>query len=79
MKIIEYNTSKNIVIEFQDEHHHRAKTSFTNFMNGNLRNPYYASVFNIGIIGNEKTKINGVHSKEYEAWYDILKRCYSKN
>lgn len=78
MKIVEYNTSKNIIVEFQDDYHYRVKTKFINFTNGNIKNPYFTSVFGIGIIGNEKTKINGVNSKEYEAWHDILKRCYSQ-
>ncbi len=78
MKVIEYNGTKNVIVEFQDNYKFKSKTNWSNFINGTVRNPYYASVFNIGIIGDNQVKINGKHTKEYEAWHDILKRCYSK-
>ena len=36
-------------------------------------------VYNMGYLGLEKCKENGVHIKSYEVWHEMLKRCYSKN
>lgn len=38
MKIVEYNNSKNIIVEFQDENKHRVKTSYGHFLGGEVKN-----------------------------------------
>lgn len=76
MKIVEYNKANDIVVEFQDEHRYRVNTIYANFKSGSIRNPYYPSIFGIGITGCKyPTKVNGVSTKEYNAWVDMLKRC----
>ena len=77
MKIVEYNNASNIVVEFQDEHKYRTNTVYCNFKNGCIRNPYYPSIYGIGITGCKyPTKVDGVSTKEYNAWIDMLKRCF---
>lgn len=78
MKIVEYNNSSNITIEFQDEHKARVNTSYRHFKSGSICNPYHKSVCNIGYfgVGKYKAKINGEHTPAYKCWYKMMKRCY---
>ena len=81
MKIIEYNKAIDIVVEFQDEHKARVRTSYATFVKGNIKNPYHKSVYGIGYIGEGeyKTSENGVHTKAYVSWTSMIYRCYSSN
>ena len=77
MKIIKYNNNKDIVVEFQDEYKAKVHTTYGHFTNGNVKNPYYPSVYGVGIIGDKcLISIDGKHIKEYSAWKKILERCY---
>ena len=40
MKVVEYNSNNNIVVEFQDCEKTRVKTRWTEFCNGSITNPY---------------------------------------
>lgn len=75
MKIVEYNKYSDIWIEFQDEHKARVHSSYKEFKNGTVKNPYYPSVCNIGYIGEGKYK-----KKEYLliyiVWRNMIHRCY---
>lgn len=78
MKIIEYNNKNDIIIEFQDEYRAKIHTQYNNFKKGNVKNPYYPCIFNIGYYGQGKykCKINNKDTKAYKIWRDMLKRCY---
>ena len=76
-KILKYNDSKNVEIQF-------LKTGFEttvqlgSIRNGNVKDPYSPSVFGVGIIGAKyPITINGVKTKEYVLWKGMLQRCYS--
>ena len=86
MKIVEYNSTLDIVIEFQDEHKYRVHTQYKNFKNGQCKNPYFASTYGHGYMGVDK---NGNVPKtkefkdgkwhniwEYNKWMNMLKRCF---
>ena len=86
MKIVEYNNNCDVIIEFQDEHKYRVHTQYSNFKNGQCKNPFFASVFGHGYYGVDK---NGNVSKtkefkdgklcstwEYNKWMNMLKRCF---
>ena len=76
MKIVEYNKASDIVVEFQDKYKYKARTIYGNFKSGSIRNPYHPSIYGFGITGCKyPTKVNGVSTKEYNAWIDMLKRC----
>ncbi len=78
MKIIEYNNANDIIVEFQDKYKGRVSTIYANYKVGNITNPYFATVLNVGMIGSKyKTSKNGKHTKEYTAWCSMLTRCYS--
>ena len=75
MKIIEYNDFHNIWIEFQDEHKAKIHTAYQHFKNGQVKNPYHRSIFNIGYIG--EGKYNGkTHPIIYKVWHSMIQRCY---
>ena len=79
MKIVEYNKANDIVVEFQDKYRGRVHTIYANYKVGNITNPYFASILNVGMVGNKyKTSENKKHIKEYAAWCAMLSRCYSK-
>ena len=76
-KIVKYNDSRNVEIQF-------LKTGFEMFAhlgsikNGNVKDPYSASVYGVGISGTKyPPTINDVKTKEYGLWQNMLERCYS--
>ena len=81
MKIVRYNNSEDIDVQFLDDYyyvyHH---TTYSNFKNGCIKNPYDKSVFGIGFVGDGKylTRENGVNTIHYNTWHDMLKRCYNE-
>ena len=75
--IVKYNNAKNVEIRF-------LKTGFEtssqleHIKNGNVKDPYVASVHGVGITGTKyQPTINGVNTREYALWKSMLKRCYS--
>lgn len=79
MKIIEYNNTSDIVVEFQDDYKYRTNTIYANFKSGSVRNPYCPSIYGIGITGCKyptKTKTNDRPTKEYSIWRSILERSF---
>ena len=77
MKIVEYNNTADIVIEFQDEHKIRVKTTYGNFKLGSIKNPYHPTVHGVGMTGNKHpTTINGRNTREYDTWASMLQRCF---
>ena len=86
MKIVEYNSTLDIVIEFQDEHKYRLHTQYGHFQKGQCKNPYFPSVYEHGYLGVDK---NGnvpktrefkdgksVCTWEYDRWKKMLQRCF---
>ena len=76
-KVLKYNDRANVEIQF-------LKTGFemvarlNHIKSGNVKDPHSPSVCGVGIIGNKyPSTINGVHTKEYTLWADMLRRCYS--
>lgn len=79
MRIVEYSNANNIVVEFQDEYKARVHTNYRNFSLCKTENPYYPSVFKVGITGNKyQTNIGNKLTKEYNIWVNVLQRCFDK-
>ena len=79
MKIIKYNNANDIIIQFDDNPNHTIKSYYTHFKNGIAKNPFYPSVYGVGIIGNEAPCMNGNEKlKEYRCWVRMIERCYEK-
>ena len=76
-KIVKYNNAKDVEVQF-------LKTRFEmtvelgSIRKGEVKDPYAPSVYGVGITGTKyQPTINGVNTKEYELWREMLKRCYS--
>lgn len=75
MKIIEYNTYDDIVIEFQDEYKYKVRNTCNNFIKGDIKNPYDRTVYGIGYFGvGDYSWLSD--QRIYDAWKDMLRRCY---
>lgn len=74
-KVIEYNNSSNVLIEFQDEYKYTVRSTWRNIESGKIKNPFFARVYNVGIVGcSYPISKNRKHVKEYQCWCDMLYR-----
>ncbi len=86
MKIVEYNNTKDIIVEFQDVYKYRLHTQYKAFKNGQCKNPYFPSVVGCGCLGVDKngnvpkTKElkdgKSCFTQEYQKWQCMLRRCF---
>lgn len=76
VKIVEYETCKNIVIEF--DYGFQIKTTMNAIKNRNYTHPNKESVYNKGFLG-----VGGFDSTKnlflYDKWSGVLRRCYDNN
>ena len=79
MKVVEYNSYSDIVIEFDQGN--KIKTSWNVFCKGEIKNPYDRATCGVGFLGEGKykTKENGKHTPHYIIWNHVLQRCYNEN
>ena len=77
VEIIEYITSKNVTIMFEDENILK-KVKYDNVKNGQIKNVNHRSIFNLGYegYGNYKVQLHGVKTENYIKWYGAMRRCY---
>ena len=76
-KIVKYNDSKNVEIQFINTGF-ETTVQLTNIRKGNVKDPYLPSVYGFGVLGTKyPSRVNGVLTKEYELWGGMLERCYS--
>ena len=79
MRVIKYNNANDIIVEFQDGYSAKVHTIYQSFLKGSVKNPYYPSVFGVGMIGNKyPVAKNWKDTKEYVAWSNIIERCFDK-
>lgn len=80
MTLIEYNWSKDVVVEFDDEFKFRVHVSYSNFDRGHVKNPYEKIFFGKGYegVGKYEQHRNNKVTKEYEVWSKMLTRCYDE-
>ena len=79
MTIIRYVNKNDIDIQFDDgtivEHRY-----YGNFLKGNVKNPFFPSVYGVGYFGIGEFKScneNGKITKSYNTWKNIHERCYN--
>jgi len=77
MEVIEYVNSGKVKVRFLEtgyEKYARAQ----NIRKGQVKDPYYPSVYNIGYLGEGpyKTRVGGKDTKAYATWANMLRRCY---
>ena len=76
-KVLKYNNAKDVEIQFLTTGFETV-AQLGHIRNGNVKDPYSPSVFGVGVTGTKyPVKINGVITKEYDLWQNMLKRCYS--
>ena len=79
MKIVAYRNAKDIDVYFEEYDWVFKNGRYGHFKDGNMRCPYDKSICGVGYIGEGKYKVweNGKHTKEYDIWNDMIKRCYT--
>lgn len=78
MKVVEYNGTRNVIVEFQDEHKYRKKVQWVDVLRGDIKNPYCPFVCGVGMIGVKyPSKVNGNITIEYQMWRSMLARAYN--
>ena len=76
-KILKYNDARNVEIQFLKTGY-EALAELGNIKSGKVKDPYLPSVYGEGILGTKYLpSINGVNTKEYVLWKNMLERCYS--
>ncbi|WP_083952989.1 hypothetical protein [Heyndrickxia acidicola] len=78
MVVDEYNSSTDVWIRFPQGN--LVKSTWQQFLSGNVKNVWDKSVFNVGFIGGGKYKIseNGKPTSTYITWHAMMTRCYSE-
>lgn len=75
MKIVEYYEYNNIIVEFQDEHKAKVKSRYDHFLSGGIINPYYKSLYGVGMMGKD---YKSPYKLEYKIWASMMCRCYNE-
>ena len=76
-EVLKYNDARNVEIQFLKTGY-ETTVELVSIRNGNVKDPYLPSVFDVGIVGAKySSTINGVRTKEYVLWKSMLTRCYS--
>ena len=76
-KILKYNGSKNVEIQFLTTGY-RKVAEMKEVRNGLIKDPYSPTVYGIGVVGTKyPISVNSVQTKEYVLWCHMLRRCYS--
>lgn len=81
MRIIRYGSISDIDVQFMDEYGHIVhNAAYTNFKNGQIKNPYDKTTYGVGYLGSGKymAKADGKVVESYNVWHDMIRRCYSE-
>ena len=76
-KVLKYNDSYNVEIQFLKTGYETV-ARLGHIKSGSVKDPYSPSTYGVGITGAKyPITVNGVHTKEYDLWNGMLRRCYS--
>lgn len=79
MTLTEYNGYNDIVVEFAEPYYYKVRSRTDRFLSGHILNPYGPNVCGIGITGTKyPTTIGKDHTREYQIWSNMIKRCYDE-
>ena len=77
-KVLKYNDSYNVEIQFLKTGY-KTVARLGHIKNGSVKDPYTPSTYGVGITGTKyPITVNGVHTREYDLWNGMLRRCYSE-
>lgn len=77
MIVLNYKNSRDMMIEFQDEHKTKVKCQKGTFEKGTVSNPFHPTIYNVGYLGNLpqlSVPLRDFHP--YNVWRLMLRRCY---
>lgn len=77
MVVVYYKNSRDMMVEFQDEHKAKVKCQKGTFEKGTVSNPFHPTVYGIGYLG-ELPELN-IPLRDYHPyniWRMMLRRCY---
>ena len=76
-KVVKYNDKTNVEIRFLKTGY-ETTVQLVQVRNGGIKDPYVPSVCGVGVLGAKyPTRVNGVQTKEYKLWQNMLQRCYN--
>ena len=76
-KIVKYNDKTNVQIQFLKTGYEMV-ARLQDIRKGEVKDKYSSSVFGVGILGTKyPSRVDGVKTKEYVLWVNMLKRCYN--
>ena len=76
-KILKYNGATDVEIQFVSTGF-ETTVQLGSIRNGRVKDRYIPSVHGVGIVGTKyPIRVNGVITKEYYLWKDMLQRCYN--
>jgi hypothetical protein len=78
--VVDYCNSREITVRFI-ETGHEVVCRYNNLVLGRVKDPYFASIFGVGFIGQGTylSTSSGVVTKSYSAWSSMLRRCYNED
>lgn len=76
--VVSFGAYRDIQIKWEDEHGYVGTTSTTQLREGSFKNPYAPFVRGVGYlgVGEHQPSVNGIRTREYEAWSAMFTRCY---
>ena len=77
LKIIEYRTHKDVIVEFVNTSY-TTSTRLGEILNGKVRDRSLPFACGVGYLGDAPTKHEGKLRREYHIWANMLRRCYGK-
>ena len=76
-KILKYNNSKNVEIQFLKTGY-EAVVQLGHIKSGGVKDLHLPSVHGVGVVGTKyPPSMSGRNTKEYNLWQSMLQRCYS--
>lgn len=68
----------NITVVYNDKFRYNTTTTLQHLNSGSLKNPYFPNILGMGYIGVGPyiASVNGKNTIQYDAWRNMLKRCY---
>ena len=81
MIIIKYESARSVDVYFPEYNWVCKNIKYSHFKRGNIKCLYERRTCNIGYIGEGiyKTIENGIPTKCYKTWQDMLLRCYNED
>lgn len=76
--VTNYDSANRVTVKFEG-YNYSACVRSDSLRKGTVRNPMLPSVYGVGFsgVGDYRVKSEGKHTKQYTAWREMLKRCYS--